>query len=183
MFWENYIFDPPFPQEYIIGLGLVLAGLTVINYSRALGAIGWFRRSLFGIIRLAVIAALTIILLRPMQVEVEEVPTSKSVFQVLIDTSKSMNTDDSNEGTRLETIVNGLKNSSDSFDQLGRMFDVQYYRFDDRLKPSTRDELVALQTADGESTDIATSLLNVANAQSSHKRAGILLVSDGREKK
>jgi hypothetical protein len=164
-------------------MGVVLAVLTVITYWRARGVSGWFTRSMLALIRLSVILGLTVVLMRPMRVEIENTPALKSVFQVLVDTSESMNTEDMDEKTRIAAVAQALEDSGQSFEELSDSFDVQYYRFDDALRSSTRKEILSMERADGDNTDIGESLLNVANTQSSRKRAGVLLVSDGRSER
>ncbi len=178
---ENYLFDPPVPQEYILGIGLVLAVFTVINYARAGGYAGRFQRTALGLFRLLIIAALTLILLRPMKVEIHKENTAKALLQVLVDTSKSMNTQDLDGAARIQAVAQGLKKAEAALRRLEQDFDVAYYAFDDKLRAATLPELMALQETEGQNTDIASALINAANVQPQRKKAGILLISDGRE--
>ncbi len=178
----DYIFDPVFPASWIIALGVVVGLLTVLNYSRTRRDVGFIRRYLLMTFRLAVVVGISIALMRPMVLESSEVEDSRAVFSVLVDTSQSMNTTDMDEGSRLDVVTDGLSAiQTGALRELGERYDVNYFTFSESLRPSILEQLVALEYAEGGRTDIASALLNAANASPGQKKAGMLLISDGRE--
>ncbi len=187
---ENVIFDPPFPKEYIIGAGVLLAVLTVLNYLRENPSAGWFRRTVLAVFRLAVIIGLTIVLMRPMMIEPQLVREGKPIFTVMVDTSESMNTRDTdadgefdeNTPSRLEAVTSALDAGNNTFlRELRQDYDVQVCEFSDSMSLANLEELLHREKATGPKTDIATALMNVTNMAPQREKVGVLLVSDGRD--
>ena len=178
----DYVFDPIFPASWIIALGTVVGLLTILNYVRTRRDIGFIRRYALMIFRLAVVVGIVIALLRPMVLQTSEVADSRAIFSVIVDTSQSMNTTDMDEGSRLDAVTRSLRAiRTGALRELGEHYDVKFFTFSDSLRPAIFEQLVELDKAEGRHTDIASALLNAANAAPGQRKAGVLLVSDGRE--
>jgi len=179
---EQIILNPPLPREHIVGLGAVLAVLAVLSYVRTRQGVGRIKRFLLTMFRLAVIAGLTIILLRPMAMKAQPASDVQSVFTVLVDTSQSMNTPDVDDKSRLQAVLTGIKGSEETFVRnLEQYYDVNFYTFSDTLNATTFEQLVYTKQAEGTSTDLASALINIGSPSPGRNKAGVLLISDGRE--
>ena len=154
---EQIIFNPPLPGEHIVGLGALLAVLAILSYVRTRHGVGRVKRFLLTMFRLAVIAGLTLILLRPMAMQVQPVADAQSVFTVLVDTSESMNTPDVDDKSRLHAVLSGIKTAEDTFVRdLEEYYDVNFYTFSDTLAASTFDQLIYKENAEGANTALAS---------------------------
>lgn len=179
--FENIIFDPPIPREYIFALGALAAVVTILNYWRARRGVGAIKRTFIGLLRLGVVVALTIILLRPMVVEGRDVLDKRSVFTIIVDESESMNTTDMDGKSRYATVIDRLKEVEGSLlAKLRQDYDVEFQTFSDSAKATTYWQLLAQETVTGSVTDLSAALFNLGNSASSRSHAGALLISDGR---
>ena len=180
--FSHVIFDPPFPAEYILLLGAVVACFTVANYVRARSEAGAFRRGVLAVLRLAVVTGMTLVLLRPMTVEPAESSEGRNVFTVLVDGSRSMGTADVDGRPRFDAVREALEASESPFlDVLRKDYDVRFALFSDSLGRAPYDQVLRSQPDDSASTDIATSLINAGQAPEGMRHAGMLLISDGRD--
>lgn len=181
MNFDDLIFDPPVPREWVYALALIVALLTVINYARRNDQVHWFKRLFMAIFRLGIIAGVTIVLMRPMQLDEQPAEELLPVFDVLLDVSKSMNTNDVEERSRLKAATTALLESSALLKEIGQHAEVQFYTFDDTLTPLAYDHLPLLDRAEGEQTDLGNVLSNVGGTTSNRRKAGALMISDGRD--
>jgi hypothetical protein len=180
--FKNIAFDPPFPAEYIVLLGCVVGLLTIANYFRARSEADTFKRTLLTLMRLSVVAGMTILLLRPMKLATEDSASGKNVFTVLVDGSRSMGTADVDGGTRFESVRKALIASEDLFmAELRRNYDVRFSLFADTSGRMPFDQVLASQPRESIATDIATTLSNAGITSEGQHNAGILLISDGRD--
>lgn len=180
--FDGILIDPPFPRELVIGLGVLLGALAVVGYVRARGQVGRGKRMVLTFLRLAVIAGLTVILLRPMGLDKQPSIDKNALFTVLVDVSQSMNTCDEGETSRFQHAVEGLKDGETGFlSALNDFCRVQCLTFSDNVTPMTFGQLAEQDKVEGPKTALAAALANAASMAPKDKKLGVLLVSDGRE--
>jgi uncharacterized membrane protein len=100
---------------------------------------------------------------------------------VLVDSSESMALPVGNSGDnpRLQQAKNILlQGSRPLLEALARDFDLRLYRFDEHARAIGQDELTSL-SADGRTTDIMQSLLDVEQEYRNTPLAGAMVISDG----
>src|SRR5256885_13065834 len=178
---DAVLFEPPFPIQTIIGLGVVVLLLALTAYRFAEVAT-WKRLPLLAL-RMAVLAGVVVVLCRPMAVKPKPESGEKPVLTVLVDSSASMNTkDEGKESSRTRAVAAALDSARRTFnEELAQRYQVNFYAFSDELAPTTLDQLIARDTADGTKTDIASALFGAVAASQGKKHAGVLLISDGRD--
>ncbi|GMV93368.1 MAG: hypothetical protein AMXMBFR82_31460 [Candidatus Hydrogenedentota bacterium] len=180
--WSGITFDPPFPAPAILGLGVLLAALVVWSYVRAQGRAGRVWRTILAVFRLAAIAALIIVLLRPMRTEPSASSGRKPVFAVMVDSSASMKTADVDGMTRFDAVAGTVReHEGDLMARLNADYDVRFYLFDSELVPASIDTILNTPEPQGMATDLGEALQKLAGESASRPSAGALLVSDGRD--
>jgi hypothetical protein len=180
--FANIVFDPPFPAAWILALGGTVAVLTILNYFRARREAGTCARTMLTVLRLAVVAGMTVLLLRPMILAPSATPTGQPVFTVLVDLSGSMATTDLDGETRHAVVKRRLEEAERTlFQQLRGDYDLRFCRFSDTLGRVPFDMLLLGDPDGSPSTDIATALMNGSVTTPGVQNAGILLISDGRD--
>jgi uncharacterized membrane protein len=100
---------------------------------------------------------------------------------VMLDGSESMSLpmSDAGDGPRLQQGKDLLLgNNRLLLEALASDFDLRLYRFDERARTISRDELVSL-TPDGRATDIVQSVLDVQQEYRDTPLAGVVVMSDG----
>ena len=180
--WSGITFDPPFPAPAILGLGVVLGALVVWAYVRAQGRPGRIGRTILALIRLAAIAGIVVVLLRPMRVEPSASSGAKPVFNVVVDASASMTTADVEGIPRFEAVAASLRDhEADLLARLGSDYDVRFFTFDKGLAAASADAVMNPGVPEGSGTDLGAALVELATASGSRPSAGSLLISDGRD--
>jgi len=175
------LFEPPFPIQQIIGLGVGVLLLALVSYAFATG-LPPGKRILLVLLRLLIIAGIVVVLCRPMAVKPAPESGEKPVFTVLVDTSASMNTKDEGQESRLKAVAAALQSARGTFEgELAQRYQVNFEEFSEEVRASSFDEIVRRETAAGAKTDIATALFGVSSAGPGKKHAGVLLISDGRD--
>ncbi|GMW01847.1 MAG: hypothetical protein AMXMBFR84_29840 [Candidatus Hydrogenedentota bacterium] len=179
---EGIYFDPPFPAAAIIGLGVLIATAVVISYVRSSVQMSRTRRYVLLGMRLAAVTAIVGILLRPMKDLPAPDDGQRPDFSVVIDVSESMNTEDAEEGSRLNSVKHAMSSARSLFtDDLAERYNVQYYTFGDDLNPSSLFQIIEESSANERMTDIGAALTSTGAPTEKRKLGGILLISDGRE--
>lgn len=173
--------DPLLPVEHIALAALAAAGLAVAAYARATPAARW-QRALLLLLRLAAIAFLAVLLLRPIRPAPAPENARKPLFAILVDTSASMDTRDAGARSRYEAVVERLRTDARAlFGGLGDACDVRVYEFDHALRAVRPRALAERAAPDGLRTDLAGALLAAARLEPGRPAAGALLISDGRD--
>ena len=185
---DSVSFDPVLRPGWIAMLVVVLAVFAVLRERRARVQIGRWWSALVLLLRLAFIAGLALLLMRPMVMKPIKKPARFPVFSVLVDRSCSMNTEDAGvgegesegEASRAEAVARGLADARLKLEhELPAQYQVQYYEFSDQLRAASLDGLINAPPPEGEHTDLATALFTAAENGGPHQ-VGMLLVSDGR---
>lgn len=155
--------------------------LIVGGYFAGARTVGRPRRALLTSIRLCALAAMLVILARPMALMPQETVDRKPVFCVLADSSASMNTKDVGQASRYDAMVKALADSKSGIvKQLQNDYDLKFYSFDKNSRRTSLRQLASKTRADGEETHIASALLNVAKSNPDKRLRSVLLLSDGR---
>lgn len=176
------LFEPPFPVQRIVGLGVVLLLAAVAAYLFAARELRPVQRIVLILLRALALAGVVVVLCRPMAVKPAAEPAEKPVLSVLLDGSASMNTRDEGGAPRVQAAAAALTRARSAFlSDLASRYEVRYYQFSDELRPATFEDLAGLQSVKGPKTDLATALLGAAQPGQDRKQAGILLISDGRD--
>ncbi|HKS38704.1 MAG TPA: hypothetical protein VJW76_16035, partial [Verrucomicrobiae bacterium] len=173
------LFEPPFPIQQVIGLGVGVLLLALASYALATG-LPTGKKILLVLLRMGVVAGIVVVLCRPMAVKPAPESAEKPVFTVLVDSSASMNTKDEGQESRLKAVAAALQSARGTFEgELARRYQVNFEEFSEEARASTFDEIVRRDAAAGAKTDIATALFGVTGAGQGKKHAGVLLISDG----
>jgi hypothetical protein len=176
----EFTYQPLFPVNTLIVLGGALAALTILLYSRP--AAGRLRGALLAVLRLAVVAGLIFLLARPMKDTAHGTNDGRKSFAVLLDTSKSMNTEDVDGASRLQAALTALTSSDRAFvGALEANYDVAFYEFGEELLPVSAANVMSAGEARGEKTNLAAMLARFAAEASQRPFAGALMISDGRD--
>lgn len=181
MKWD-FIFDPLVSIPLLMGIGLFAGLAIVLSYARSAGSVGGRRRLALTLMRIGVLCALLVLLLRPMALVPRDEVRDKPLVSVLVDTSQSMNTKDVDKRSRYEAALGALqgKKSDSLLTTLGRNYDVQLFSFDKDLRRTAMRFLTASQEVGGKETCIAAALSDAVKGAAAGKIRGILLLSDGR---
>lgn len=177
---DSISFDPVFRPALIFCLSaaLAVAALWQARYLR--GIVGLPRALAVGALRLALIAGLALILMRPMRLEAEKRPSVTPTFSLVVDRSASMCTKDVGDKSRNEAIVQALHENRDVLeDKMRRGYTLKVFEFTDQLRETTYDHLLTGGDPAGEQTDIATALIGASEAADG-QHAGMLFITDGR---
>ena len=181
MVLTDILFQPPFPPQQVLGLGVLLVLLALGAYHLQVPALGRGRAAVLAGLRVLLVAALTVLLLRPMRPAPAPEPGAKPPFCVLLDTSASMDAADVDGVTRHRAAVEALVKGTRTFlRELAERVDVRVYEFSTSTEAATLGELRARERVEGEGTDLAQALGAAAGVGGAGEHAGVLLVSDGR---
>jgi hypothetical protein len=180
--WSGITFEPPFPAPAILGMGVLLGVLVLWAYVRADGKAGRIRRGILALVRLAALAGLVMVLLRPMRIEPSASSANKPLFAVVVDSSASMKTADMDGIPRFEAVAAAMRaHEADLMARLTSDYDVRFYTFDKDLDSASAETVLNPTEPQGASTDLGEALGNLATESASKPSAGALLVSDGRD--
>lgn len=174
-------FDPVFGMEATIAVMTVLASALIAMTWRQREALGRFKMVVLAVIRVIGIVVIAGILLRP----VREVPVAvhrvKPVFSILVDSSASMAVADQSFTSRWAAVMSALlEQSQTAFSRLGGMYELQGFNFDESTRPAQFARLMEQTAPAGQHTDIISALQYVHRSTHGRERAGMLLLSDGR---
>ena len=111
----NVIFDPLISVPLLMGIGVLTGLIVLFIYARTAGGLRRFLRIGLTLMRISVLGALLILLLRPMALKPRDEVYDRPALSVLVDTSQSMNTKDVGSRTRYEAALAALQDKKDSF--------------------------------------------------------------------
>ncbi|MBN1510242.1 MAG: VWA domain-containing protein [Sedimentisphaerales bacterium] len=177
----NLIFDPLVSVPVLLGIGVVTGLVVVFVYARTARGMHGFLRIGLTLVRIGVLCALLVLLMRPMALVPQKEVRDKPVLAVLVDTSLSMNTKDVENRTRYEAALGVLQAKKSSLlTKLGRNYDVQLFGFDVTLRRTALRFLAGSRQVDGSETHIGAALTDVVGGGANSRTRGVLLLSDGR---
>ena len=142
------------------------------------------RRRWLAALRLAVIALLTMAMLRPTLVYTE-VRKQAATLVVLADRSRSMSVPDGAGGkTRYQTLQQVVADARPALEQLGREFEVRAYAFDAEVHPAEAagGTIRLPEKPDGLQTALGSALDDVLRLEAGKRLLGLVLLSDGAQR-
>lgn len=169
-------FDTAFPTYiYIICAVFIILSLA-ITWLRYSGQLKASYLSAITVCRLGAVALALLFALRPYSVE--ETPDVESFnVKVLVDVSKSMDSEDCNGSSRLEVAKNVLLESS-WFKTIQEKYNISYQTFSSRMESFPKDK--NLKSIIG-GTDISQALNSAGESAKAGSLGGIVLLTDGQE--
>jgi uncharacterized membrane protein len=172
------VFDPIWSWWLVAAvLGGMLAMVLLVYPQRVRHLPAFYRRLLIGL-RLAAVLVLTVAMLRP-AIQWRDKDQSSSVFLVLTDASRSVNTKDGPGGiTRRQAILKILEESTDQFQELKKNVEIRFYDFAETLTPIESP----LDKAEGQQTAIGHVLERLLEENRGNRILGVLLMSDGAQR-
>lgn len=165
-------FAYPLPWWLAVILATAIGAAAYVEYRRPLSPLTPARRRVLAGVRVLVLAALVLLLFRP----VASLPPAGSrdaIVPVLVDISHSMRLADADGQTRLARASGLLKNELGL--PLTSHFRTEIYTVGDGLAPANADNL----GADARRTDLSGALAAVRERYRGQRVAGIVVVSDG----
>ncbi len=179
---DGIFFDPPWSLPGVVGCAILAAALAIWAYARARVDASFARRYGLATLRLIAIGLIALVLLRPVALRTTEAPDERAQLTVLIDATGSMATEDMAGASRATYVAKLLDDHKAMFDhQLSEAYDVEYYTFGDGVRMQPLGALITDIPIAGRKTDVGAALFDVAGRTSERPRAGVLLISDGRE--
>lgn len=179
----NLILDPVLSARWLLPLGVLAIGTAGVAYAYVLRRNGGpGLRTVLGTIRVAALAALILLLMRPMREKSVPMDARKPVFTVLVDTSASMNTADVGGESRIAVIRRALQAGQARFlRELGEQNEVRVCAFAGSTKVVDPTRPEAFDPADGLKTDLAQALIEAGTLEPGRQAGGVLVLSDGRD--
>jgi len=172
---DHLIFKSPFSLWIFLGVAVVVVCLIVIFYQQTTAPVSTKMRSLFIGLKILPILLIIFCLLEPVAVTSEVTP-QQGFLLVLFDDSKSMRIQGSSEGaSRIDEVKKQFQDHS-ILKAFGDRFKVRTFHFAEDIE---RIADISTLDAEGNATDIATALDQVATKFRDMPLAGIVLVSDG----
>jgi uncharacterized membrane protein len=165
-------FAYPFPWWLAALLAAAIGAVVYFEYRRPLSPLTRVQHGVLAALRVAVLAALTIFLFRPVAM-LPPASARDAVVPILVDVSRSMRLGDADGQTRLARAISLLKNELGA--PLSSHFQTELYSVGDSLAPAKLDALAA----DARRTDLAGALGAVRERYRGQRVAGIVVLSDG----
>ena len=189
---SSFILHPSFPLAFVwqpvvsplqIWAGAaVLGGLAVFAYVRTFrGRI--VTTSWLLAMRLALIAAIGVLLMGPSSVPVEKEETVRPKLRILVDTSESMLTKDCGGLSRFQTVQEKILNEK-RLRTLSKEFQVEINGFDETVRPLSTSELYGDPNlvATGRATHLSECVTSfVSEIPANEEGASLIVISDGRD--
>lgn len=177
-----WIWQPIAPPLQITACAVVLSSLAIFAYARTFTE-HRVASSLLLLMRLGIVITLAILLMGPSWMPPQAEEEQRPKLTVLVDTSQSMLTEDSQTNTRIG-LVKSTWLSRDQINELTRDFSVDLYAFDDKTRPAVpstfrqEDEAVA----SGRTTQLTQSVTSIlSRLTAGEDGAAMLVISDGRD--
>src|SRR6266511_1542293 len=105
---DAVLFEPPFPMQTVVGVGVLVLILALVAY-RFADVTPW-KRACLVLLRLLILSGVVLVLCRPMAVKPKPESGEKPILTVLVDSSASMNTkDEGKETSRTRAVAAALE--------------------------------------------------------------------------
>jgi uncharacterized membrane protein len=180
---HTQLFEPVGGYAFVAGVGAVLLLLLILGPAR--DRLPGRRRAVLVLLRLAVIALVLLAMLRPARL-VPRIDKRPDVLPILVDRSRSMLTDDLENGkTRWQGAEELLAAARPVLDEVRDDLQVKLYGFDAdaHLQPIEPDgELKFADPPSGNETSIGTSLDEALRPEAGRRLAGVFLITDGAQR-
>lgn len=179
---DGIFFDPPWSAAGVTGVALLAGALAVWAYARARVDASFVRRYGLAALRLAAIGLVAIVLLRPVALRASTAPDERAQLSVVIDATGSMETKDMAGDSRAAYVAGLLEQNRGMLEhELAEAYDVEFYTFGEGVRMQPLGALTSGLPLGGRSTDVGAVLFDVSGRAGTRPRAGMLLLSDGRE--
>ncbi len=178
----GWVWQPAISPMQIFGAAGVVAALAIFAYARTFRARKLGSAALL-LMRLAVIAALAVVLMGPSAVPPRTEQLRRPEMHVLLDTSASMQTEDCDGLSRIE-FARQRWLSPARRRELADGVDLRFYRFDGELRRLGEGELdrPAAALADGQVTRLSECVRNgVLSVAQGSRETALLVLSDGHD--
>lgn len=180
---QTSLLDPVGGYPLVAGVAGVLLLLLLLGPAR--DRIAAPRRLTLVLLRLAVIALVVLMMLRPSRL-VPRIDKRPDLLMLLMDRSRSMLTDDLDGGkTRWQAAAELLEQANPLFDEVSDDLTVKLYGFDGaaHLQPPGEDGVFRFaDPPTGDETSLGTSLDEALRPEAGRRLAGVVLVSDGAQR-
>ena len=180
---QTSLLDPVGGYPLVAGVAGVLLLLLLLGPAR--DRIAAPRRLTLVLLRLAVIALVVLMMLRPSRL-VPRIDKRPDLLMLLMDRSRSMLTDDLDGGkTRWQAAAELLEQANPVFDEVSDDLTVKLYGFDAaaHLQPPGEDGMFRFADPPmGDETSLGTSLDEALRPEAGRRLAGVVLVSDGAQR-
>ncbi|HKQ32797.1 MAG TPA: hypothetical protein VJV40_06305, partial [Thermodesulfobacteriota bacterium] len=175
---SKFVFlNPPGLTE--IALYLVLFAIVIYGSLRSTRHLRSVKRRVI-LTSLHALAFITVVLiLMNPALRKESYREDKKTLAVVVDTSWSMNlSGEQDGGNRAESVRSFFSDNPGYFDKLGRNYTLDYYTFDDALRPSSRESLLRDKPS-GRHTDFGKLISGLTEKQKRGELDEALIISDG----
>jgi len=171
-----------FSQDWSFGIVVLIAlgslALSIYFYQKHARYLTTSSLTTLMLLRVAAMVVLLMGLFRPV-VSFEKFILQKAPLLLLVDTSRSMSIQDRpNQGNRLQRVKNIAQQLSET---LKKDFDVSWFAFDTQARALKDVEELEDLKADGDATDIATSVKEASKSVDRAATAGVILFTDGND--
>lgn len=176
-------FYPVFDSYLLVAIvALVLVGLLRFGPSR--GKVGRTRRLVLTLLRIVVIVAVVLAMLRPTLVYMQTKKQAATLV-VLADQSRSMTVPDAvGNKTRWEALQSALGDAAPALRRLQRDFELKAYTFDAEVHEAAaeRGKIQLPEKPEGQQTAIGAALEDVLRHEAGKRLLGVVLLSDGAQR-
>src|SRR5207247_5694950 len=165
-------FAYPIPWWLAVVLAAAIGAAAYVEYRRPLSPLTRVQRGLLAGLRVVVLGALIVFLLRPIAM-LPPVGARDAVVPVLVDASRSMRLNDADGQTRIARAADLVR--THLVPALAPQFVTELYTVGDGVTPALVDRM----NADQPRTDLAGALAAIRERYRGQRVAGIVLISDG----
>jgi len=176
----NWSFQPVFSSYWAVIL-LALGLLALLRVGPSFRQLSLPRRRTLLALRLLVVLVLIVLMLRPTHVSTTAKPQTAALL-VMFDRSRSMQLPNVSGGTsRWDAQRTALEQIEPLLQELSHDLEVKVYSYDAGLGPEAwqADRLQLPAAADGQQTDIGTSLHQAVERELGKRLVGVILLGDG----
>ncbi len=165
-------FAHPIPWWTALVVAAAVLAAAFVEYRRPLAPLTHLQRAVLASLRALTLAALVIIVLRPIAL-LPPIGSRDAIVPVLVDVSRSMRLGDADGQARIGRAAALLK--SQLLPAIRRQFTTEVYTVGDGIAPADVDRL----SANARQTDLAGALAAIRERYRGQRVAGIVLLSDG----
>jgi uncharacterized membrane protein len=171
----------PILNSYLLVAGVAAVLCLLLLIRPTFRRLSRWRHGLLAALRLMVIALLVLGMLRPTHVSTSSKPQTATLL-LLFDQTRSMQLPQAaGDKTRWAAEREALGSAEPALSELASKLEVKVYGYDASLHPveSSRGKWTLPETADGEQTDIGSSLFDAVQRELGKRLAGVILLGDG----
>ena len=182
LFLNAWVWQPVGSPLHIFGGAVLLAGLAAFAYARTFQERRGTASALF-VMRLAVIAALAVLLMGPSRMPPETSASKRPRLSILVDTSESMQTADAEGMSRIRFAATRCLGAA-QLQKLTQDYNVDFHGFDEKLRPLAAGQLQQDDSAlaVGKATYLVDSVSAALSKIPANEEGAVMcVISDGRD--